>query len=83
MSYAILAGTVGALLAGMISEKVGKKPAILLADLYLIAGAIILSISIGPISLCLGRLLIGFGFGITSMVTPIYLSESSPTSLRN
>jgi MFS transporter, SP family, ERD6-like sugar transporter len=83
VSYAILAGTVAALLSGTIAEKIGRRLTILLSDLFLIIGPIILSIALGPIMLCFGRLLIGCGLGISMMVVPVFLSESSPASLRS
>lgn len=83
MSYAILAGTFGALAAGTLAEKIGRRMTIVLSDLFLILGPVILSIAMGPISLCFGRLLTGCGLGISMMVVPIFLSESAPIALRN
>ena len=82
MSYAILAGMFGALASGTLAERLGRKPTIMISDLFLMAGSVVLSISLGSIMLALGRLIVGVGFGISLMVGPIFISESAPLSLR-
>jgi MFS family permease len=82
VSYAILAGTGGALVAGTLSDKLGRRLTILISDLFLLVGPLFLSISFGPISLCVGRLITGVGLGISMMVAPVFLSECSPLALR-
>ena len=82
MNFAILAGTVGAICTGTLSDRIGRRLTILLSDLFLIVGGVILTIAIGSISLCFGRLIVGLGLGISLMIGPIYLSECAPIGLR-
>ena len=41
-----------------------------------------MSVSLGPMMLGLGRLLVGFGLGIEMNVAPIFLAECSPIPIR-
>ena len=64
MSYAILAGTIGAMLSDFLAERLGRRYTLMIADLFLIGGAMTLSVSLGAMMLGLGRFLVGFGLGI-------------------
>jgi MFS family permease len=60
----------------------GRRFAILFSDVFLLLGPLILSVSLGSLMLCLGRLIVGFGIGIQMIVGPIYLQECAPLELR-
>ncbi|GAA5835612.1 hypothetical protein JCM11251_002976 [Rhodosporidiobolus azoricus] len=83
------ATTLGALIAGfssgLLADIIGRKWVIGLADLIFIIGAIMQAVAYGPNSywvMAVGRLIIGFGVGLASLVVPLYIGELSPTSLR-
>ena len=52
------------------------------AALTFLGGAIVLSIAYTYSLLVIGRLIIGVGVGLASMVVPIYISEISPRQHR-
>lgn len=77
-----MAAGIGAMVAGTLADRLGRRLAIMISDLFLLAGPLFLSISFGPMSLCFGRLVTGAGLGISMMVGPVFLSECAPLALR-
>ena len=81
---AILAtgGIVGALLSGLLARFLGRKKSLLLAGFIFTAvsaySAMLPDLSV--LSAC--RFLLGFAVGIASFVVPLYLSETTPASIR-
>ncbi len=82
MSYALLTGTLGAMMADYLGDKCGRRWSIIFSDCFLIGGATVLSISLGTPMLCLGRLILGYGLGLQMMLGPVFLGESSPPAFR-
>ncbi|GAA6002131.1 uncharacterized protein JCM10292_000770 [Rhodotorula paludigena] len=83
------ATTLGALIAGfssgVLADIIGRKLVIGLADIIFIVGAIIQAVAYGPNSywvMAVGRLIIGFGVGLASLIVPLYIGELAPTALR-
>ncbi|BGP00427.1 Myo-inositol transporter 2 [Rhodotorula toruloides] len=83
------ATTLGALIAGfssgVLADIIGRKIVIGLADAIFIIGAVLQAVSYGANAywiMAVGRLIIGFGVGLASLVVPLYIGELSPTSLR-
>ncbi|GAA5983191.1 hypothetical protein JCM11641_006841 [Rhodosporidiobolus odoratus] len=83
------ATTLGALIAGfssgILADIIGRKLVIGLADAIFIVGAIMQAVAYGPNAywiMTVGRLIIGFGVGLASLIVPLYIGELSPTSLR-
>jgi len=70
------------LVGGVVSERFGRKPTILLASLIFSAGAVVMGVSGSKVTLMVGRSTVGAGIGLASMVVPIYIAESSPAHLR-
>lgn len=60
----------------------GRWKTIFISDIFYFSGAVIMGISSDIYSLFLGRFVVGLGVGMSSMVTPIYLSEVSPSNYR-
>lgn len=68
---------IGALGAGYVADKLGRKPALLISAVLAIIGTVMQSAAMGHIeSLYVGRFLAGIGVGAASMVTPLYISEN-------
>ena len=73
---------VGAIIAGITSDKYGRKPAIWFASVLFTIGAIIQATSFEIIQMCVGRFCIGLGVGSASMIVPLYIAEISPARFR-
>ena len=69
-------------MAGNISEVIGRKKSILLSDVLAFVGPVIQYFATTVMALCVGRLILGLGMGISMMVSQVYLSETSPIPLR-
>ncbi|KAI7875796.1 general substrate transporter [Lichtheimia hyalospora FSU 10163] len=72
----------GGLGAGMSVDRIGRKSLVLFASVVFIVGAIILGLANGYSTLLIGRLVVGFGVGIASMIVPMYIGEVAPRTLR-
>ena len=72
----------GALIAGPMSDRMGRKPVIIIADILFTIGALVMMISWSIPILMVGRIIVGLGVGIASLVVPVYLSEISPIEVR-
>ena len=79
---ALLGAFVGSLFAGPLADYIGRKPIVILSDICFTAGSIIMALSQSILILQLGRVIVGLGIGVGSMITPIYLAEVSPISIR-
>lgn len=81
---AILAtgGVIGALLSGIFARFLGRKKSLVFTGLIFTVASIVSAMlpSIAILSAC--RFTLGFGVGISSFVVPLYLSETSPASIR-
>lgn len=82
MSLAQLGALVGALAAGPLSDKYGRKPVILAADVLFTAGSILMYAAPTVAALMTGRVVVGLGVGLASLIVPVYLAEVSPTEVR-
>ncbi|KAI8142196.1 hypothetical protein BJV82DRAFT_669859 [Fennellomyces sp. T-0311] len=72
----------GGLLAGLAADRAGRKPLVLLASIVFIIGSVVLSAAQSYGSLVTGRLIVGLGVGIASMIIPVYISEVAPKKYR-
>jgi len=79
----VLVGAVlGAMVAGSLSDRFGRRLVILVTALAFVIGAL-LSAAAGSVGMLLvGRLLIGIAIGVASMLTPLYLAEIAPAASR-
>lgn len=82
MSSALIGCLVGALLAGLWSDKYGRKKMLIIAATLFTASAY----GTGAVDhftwFIFYRILGGFGIGIASNISPIYIAEVSPASAR-
>jgi SP family myo-inositol transporter-like MFS transporter 13 len=75
---ALLGAFIGSLFAGVLSDQIGRKPVIIISDFLFTAGSLIMAFAPEIYVLMIGRIIVGLGVGIASMVVPVYLSEVSP-----
>ncbi|KAL1832514.1 hypothetical protein ACET3Z_002165 [Daucus carota] len=78
--------TIGAMIAaftsGRIADFIGRKGAMRMSAAFCIAGWLAIYLSMGALSLDIGRFLTGYGIGIISYVVPVYIAEIAPSNLR-
>ena len=82
VAIALAGAAVGAAMAGQISDRIGRRRAILGAGLLFIAGAVIAAVAQNVTVLLIGRFLVGLAIGFASMLAPLYLAEISPARQR-
>ncbi len=82
VSILILAALLGAVLAGFIADKLGRKKTLILAMGLYCLGALIQSVSYTYGVFVLGRFVTGIAAGLGAFVIPLYLSEIAPPKSR-
>jgi SP family myo-inositol transporter-like MFS transporter 13 len=79
VSIAILGAIFGAGCGGWTADRFGRKFTILISDVVFIIGALVMALALDIVMLIFGRLIVGFGIGMASMIVPIYLAEAAPS----
>ena len=79
---ALIGSIIGVLVAGMLSDFLGRKKTMLIAALMFSVSAVGCAVCADFTQLVIYRIIGGFGIGIVSIVSPIYISEVSPARVR-
>ncbi|XP_023718603.1 proton myo-inositol cotransporter isoform X2 [Cryptotermes secundus] len=82
VSSTIAAAWMFSLIGGWLTDKLGRKPVILLASIVFSAGSIIMGLANGKEVLLAGRIIVGIGIGVASMSVPVYIAESALPEVR-
>lgn len=82
VSATILSAFFNALLGGVLAERMGRRPTILLASFMFLLGSIVMAVAPGRGILLFGRLVVGSGVGLASNTIPLYISECSTVEMR-
>ncbi|MDX2431355.1 MAG: sugar porter family MFS transporter [Bacteroides sp.] len=82
MSSALIGCIPGALFAGYLSDRFGRKNALISAAVLFMVSALGSGFSDHFVSFMLFRILGGLGVGMASVVSPIYIAEVSPRHMR-
>lgn len=72
----------GALVAGVTADAIGRVRAMSIACIPWAGGFILISFATTAIEVFIGRILTGVGVGMISLAVPVYVAEISPTRLR-
>ena len=73
---------IGCLVAGKLADKRGRKPGLMQAALIFLVSSLGMAFSNGLPVFIVMRFMAGIGVGMASMLSPMYISEVSPASIR-
>lgn len=73
---------VGNLIAGPMSDRIGRKPSLLIAALLFTATGVLCAFANSIEIFIIGRIVGGFGVGIAILVAPVYIAEIAPAKKR-
>ena len=79
---ALIGSIIGVALAGMLSDGMGRKKTMFLSALMFSISAIGCAVCSDFAQLVVFRMIGGFGIGVVSIVSPIYISEVAPAERR-
>ncbi|MBQ7181902.1 MAG: sugar porter family MFS transporter [Bacteroidaceae bacterium] len=79
---ALVGSILGVLVAGMLSDFLGRRKTMLISALMFTVSAVGCAVCHGFADLIAYRIVGGVGIGIVSIVSPIYISEVSPARVR-
>jgi SP family arabinose:H+ symporter-like MFS transporter len=82
VSCALLGCIIGVSISGKLSDKYGRKIVLILSAVLFLASALGCMFSGSFTVLVMFRLIGGLGIGVASMVSPLYISEFSPSRFR-
>ena len=81
-SMLLVGAAVGALLAGRVADRFGRRITLILGGLVFIAGSIWCALAGSIGSLATARAFLGLAVGGVSIVSPMYISEIVPSAVR-
>lgn len=80
---AILVGSaIGAFVAGRMSDLIGRRGVMMLAGLLFLISSLIAGGASSSAMFIIGRIIGGLGVGAASVISPVYISEVTPASIR-
>ncbi|XP_056163146.1 sugar transporter ERD6-like 5 isoform X4 [Syzygium oleosum] len=77
-----IGGLIGALVNGWMTDMMGRRRTMGIAQIIFIAGWLFIAFAENAWWLNIGRLLNGVGYGIICYVVPVYIAEITPKSIR-
>jgi sugar porter (SP) family MFS transporter len=81
-SILLIGALIGALAAGKIADKIGRRPTVLGTAAVFVAGVMLAAFSPSYGVLVGARVIIGLAVGSASMVVPLYIGEVAPPRIR-
>lgn len=82
VSCIIWGAIVGNLIAGPLSDQIGRKPSLLIAALLFITTGLMCAFSNNIETFIVGRVVGGLGVGIAILVAPVFIAEIAPANKR-
>jgi SP family myo-inositol transporter-like MFS transporter 13 len=82
VSVMILSAAIFAIIAGPLSDKIGRKKVVIITNLVFLPGALICGLAPSKEILLFGRFVLGIAVGSAAMVIPIYTAEVAPINIR-
>ena len=81
-SSALIGCIIGACFAGMLSDWLGRKKVLILSAVLFTVSALLSAMPQTITQFAIARILGGFGVGAASMLSPLYIAEVAPASIR-
>ncbi len=81
-SWVTLGAMAGALAAGSLTERFGRRNSIILSASVFVVGALLEALAPSTFVLVIGRLVLGAGVGVASVAAPLYGAENAPAHVR-
>lgn len=79
----VLAGAaIGALIGGRLADLFGRRKLLIATAIIFALGAILCALASSATILVVGRIIVGFGIGLSSSGVPVYISEVAPANAR-
>jgi MFS family permease len=77
-----MGGILGPMIAGIVSDRLGRRPAIFWGSLIGLIGVILQSAAQNVAMFVVARIILGFGTGIQGVAAGVYLAETFPSRWR-
>jgi predicted MFS family arabinose efflux permease len=81
-SLLLIGAMAGALTAGRVADRVGRRPTVLATALVFVVGVLLAAFTPAYPALLAARVIIGLAVGSASMVVPLYIGEVVPPRIR-
>jgi predicted MFS family arabinose efflux permease len=75
-------GPFGAIAGGQMADQRGRRGALLICTWTFLLGGIVQTVAPDMFTIIIGRFIIGFASGFSSVLVPIYLGELAPPTMR-
>lgn len=82
MSSALIGCIVGAMCAGMLADRLGRRPSLIIASVLFVASALGAAAANDAAVFAVFRIVGGIGIGLASGLSPMYIAEVSPAAVR-
>src|SRR5580704_6629101 len=82
VSAALVGAVCGSILSGRLTDRIGRKRAILITAGIFTVGSILCALATSTGMLIIGRIAIGLAIGVASYTAPLYIGEMAPPKLR-
>src|SRR4051812_42578110 len=81
-SLLLVGAAIGALVAGRVADRIGRRPAIMITAIVFVVGVLLPALTPTFGTLLVARVIIGLAVGSASMTVPLYIGELAPPRLR-
>jgi sugar porter (SP) family MFS transporter len=81
-SLLLIGAMVGALLAGRVADRIGRRPTIMITAVIFVVGVLLAAFAPMYWTLLLARIVIGLAVGSASMTVPLYVGGGVPLRIR-
>ncbi len=82
VSVVLIGAILGAAAGGRMADTLGRKKSLIILGIIFACGAILTALSPNLGFFIAFRIIVGFGIGAASMITPMYIAELAPPSIR-